>query len=100
MAPTNDDSETAHELDELVGQLHDHLVATAELPIERTANRWLGEAEAVARDAATNDLDVATTTTRVEQVRHLLTEAGELECDTAEDHRRAACELCERILEE
>ncbi|PSP96696.1 hypothetical protein BRC94_11740 [Halobacteriales archaeon QS_5_70_17] len=39
------------DLGALADRLHDHLRATAERPVERSASRWLGEAEAVAGDA-------------------------------------------------
>nr|WP_255194588.1 hypothetical protein [Natronobeatus ordinarius] len=92
------DADSDPDLDELGRRLHDHLAATAELPIDRTANRWLGEAEAIAGDVATSDLDEATTRTRVEQVRHLLAQAGRTGHDEADAHLETARELCERIL--
>ncbi|USZ72291.1 hypothetical protein [Natronosalvus halobius] len=79
-------------------RLHDHLEATAELPIDRRTNRWLGEAEAVARDAAENDLDEATSRKRVRQVRHLLAEADLPEHEQAKGHLESARELCTAIL--
>lgn len=39
-------------------RLYDHLEATAELPVERSASRLLGEAEAVADDLRDADPDV------------------------------------------
>ena len=83
-----------------VRALHDHLAATAELPIDRDTSRWLGEAEAVARDAATNDLDPAPTMKRVRQVRELLAEADDPEHETAAEHVVAARELCSELLSE
>jgi hypothetical protein len=79
--------------------LYDHLRATEELPIDPKTNRWLGEAEAVARDAARNDLDSETTRTRVRQVQHLLESADEPAHDGAAAHVEAARELCTAILE-
>lgn len=78
--------------------LRDHLEATASLPIDPRTNRWLGEAEAVVRDAAENDLDDATVRKRVDQACHLLEEAGETGHDRADDHLEAARGLCEEIL--
>ncbi|MFC4542050.1 hypothetical protein ACFO5R_08935 [Halosolutus amylolyticus] len=86
-------------LDERVRELHEHLAATAELPIDRTTNRWLGEAEAVARDAATSDLDPETTKERVRQVQHLLAEADDPTDDEAATRVATAREVCESILE-
>lgn len=47
----------ADDLASRVADLHSHLVATAELPIDPKTNRWLGEAKAVASDAASPGLD-------------------------------------------
>ncbi|WP_247000803.1 hypothetical protein [Halosolutus gelatinilyticus] len=82
-----------------VRDLHEHLAATAELPIDRTTNRWLGEAEAVARDAATTDLDRETTKKRVRQIRHLLAEAGDPDHEEASKHVETARERCADILD-
>ncbi|MFC7238612.1 hypothetical protein ACFQS4_10330 [Saliphagus sp. GCM10025317] len=79
-------------------RLHDHLEATAELPIDRRTNRWLGEAEAVARDATENDLDEATARKRVRQIAHLLAEADSPEHERAKMHLESARELCTAIL--
>ena len=58
-------------------ELHRHLEATAELPIDREANRWLGEAEAIAADVATSSLERETLLERVEKIQHLLSEVDE-----------------------
>ncbi|NUB92265.1 hypothetical protein HT576_14705 [Haloterrigena sp. SYSU A121-1] len=97
----SDDEETADAaLAERARQLHRHLEATAELPIDRTANRWLGEAEAVAADVATSDLDTETILERVEKVQHLLAEVAETGHEGADDHLEAAKTVCTRILED
>ncbi|WP_265111745.1 hypothetical protein [Halosolutus halophilus] len=93
--PPDDADET---LADRVEELHEHLAATAELPIDRTTNRWLGEAEAVARDAATSDLDAATTKERVREIQHLLAEADEPADEEAAARVSAARDLCETIL--
>lgn len=99
--PADDADETDDAtLESRVDDLHAHLEATAALPIDRETNRWLGEAEAVARDAAEGDLDRETTRKRVGQVAHLLEEAGEAGHEGADDHLAAARALCETILEE
>ncbi|GAB3027674.1 hypothetical protein [Natronobiforma cellulositropha] len=82
-----------------VNELYARLEATAALPVDPRTNRWLGEAEAVARDAATNDLDAETTEKRVRQVASLLESADEPENEEAAAHVEAARELCETILE-
>lgn len=88
---------TDHPLAPAVRDLHEHLERTAELPIDPRTNRWLGEAEAVARDAATSDLDAETTRRRVAQVEHLLEEAGETGHDEADAHLDAARRLCREL---
>ncbi len=94
------DDDTDRSLEERTEALCRHLEATAELPIDPRTNRWLGEAEAVARDAATSDLDEATTKKRVGQVAHLLESADETVHDEADEHLEAARALCAHILEE
>ena len=82
-----------------LAELHYYLEATAELPIDRTANRWLGEAEAIAADVATSDLERETVLERVEKIQRLLTEVDETGHEGADDHLEAATEVCARILE-
>lgn len=93
------DGEGGESLQEHARRCHEHLSATAELPIDPRTNRWLGEAEAVARDAATSDLDDGTIRKRLRQVAHLLDEADETGHDAADDHLAAAREACDRALE-
>jgi hypothetical protein len=82
---------------ERVQALHDHLAATGELPVERTASHYLGEAEAVVADAvAAGDDDVVTR--RVEQARDLLAEVDGTGDDAADEHVAAARSLCEAVL--
>ncbi|WP_394741949.1 hypothetical protein [Natronococcus roseus] len=79
--------------------LRDHLEATAELPIDPRTNRWLGEAEAVARDATADDIDPETARKRVRQVQRLLSAADDPDHEDAVAHLEAARVLCDRILE-
>ncbi|MXV62513.1 hypothetical protein GS429_10655 [Natronorubrum sp. JWXQ-INN-674] len=88
------------ELRERTRELHRHLEATAELPIDRETNRWLGEAEAIAADVATASLDEATVLERVEKVRGLLSEVDETGHEAADDHLETAKRLCTTILED
>ena len=74
-------------------ELHDHLAATAELPVETGAGRWLGEAEAVAADVAEGDAPPAAIATRIGQVRELLSHVDGTGHEEADEHVRAAREL-------
>ncbi|WP_276270819.1 hypothetical protein [Haloarcula litorea] len=76
--------------DDELRRLRDHLAATGERPVERTASRWLGEAEAVARDAAAAGVAPEVRRERVEQVRELLDEVGETGDEVADEHVAAA----------
>ncbi|WP_252698973.1 hypothetical protein [Natronosalvus vescus] len=99
MTPPSNGDET-DDLTTHVDAIYRHLEATAELPIDHRTNRWLGEAEAVARDAAENDLDEATIRKRIRQVEHLLAEADETGHDDADEHLAAARERCRDVLED
>lgn len=82
--------------------LHDRLEATADLPLETRANRWLGEAEAVAADAlraAEDDAPAAAIDRRVRQVQELLEHVEGTGNEDADEHVAAARALAERILD-
>ena len=85
--------------DALLDGLHEHLAATAELPVERDASRWIGEAEAVAADLAGSDLPAGTVRERVGHVRDLLAEVEETGHPAADDHVERARKLCQRLLD-
>jgi len=78
--------------------LHEHLAATGELPVERTASHYLGEAEAVVADALAPDADEAVVRRRVAQARELLGNVAETGDGTADEHVAAARDLCDAIL--
>jgi hypothetical protein len=82
---------------ERVDELHDHLEATAERPVERSAGRWLGEAEAVAADAARGDPPEAVVAERIEQVEELLANVDGTGDPVADEHVAAARELAAAI---
>lgn len=84
---------------ELVDDLHDHLRATGELPVDREANRWLGEAEAVADDVAGADASRTVLRRRVEQVVELLDHVDGTGNPDADAHVAAARDAAERLLE-
>ncbi|WP_134668843.1 hypothetical protein [Halorussus marinus] len=104
MADSTDD-----ELAELAADLHAALEATAELPVEASASRWLGEAEAVAGDAAraAREADAASgadpdgpeavVEARVEQVRMLLSNVDATGSEAADQRVGTARELAAEI---
>ncbi|MFB6075148.1 MAG: hypothetical protein ABEJ89_09055 [Haloarculaceae archaeon] len=73
--------------------LHAHLAATAERPVERTASRWLGEAEAVARDLAEGDPAEAVVQERLATVADLLAAVDGTGDAAADEHVAAARDL-------
>lgn len=83
-----------------VEALVNHLTATGERPVPPATNRWLGEAEAVARDAATNGLDTETRRKRVRQAAELLDSADKTGDDIADRHIKAARQCCRVVLDE
>lgn len=84
---------------ELLASLSNHLAATAELPLEEEANRWLGEAQAVASDVDEADVDEETVRDRVETILELLSEVDGTGHDEADEHVAAARRAAERILD-
>lgn len=97
MVDTNVDPATLSRA-ELVAALHDHLEATAQLPIDATTNRWLGEAEAAAADIADGPAPDSVVEKRAGQVRHLLENAGTPENEQAREHATAALALTRELL--
>ena len=81
-----------------VDALAEHLTATAERPVPPATNRWLGEAEAVARDAASKGLDSETRRKRVKQAADLLDSAAETGDEIADRHIDAAERCCGVVL--
>lgn len=92
---TGSDADPA--LRRLADDLHARLAATAELPVETEAGRWLGEAEAVAADAAGADVPEAVVEKRAEQVRRLLAEVDATGHPDADEHVAAARDLAAEI---
>jgi hypothetical protein len=82
---------------EAVDTVHDHLAATAERPVERTASRWLGEAEAVAADARAID-DEGVARERLAEVADLLANVEGTGDETADEHVRAARRLLDDLV--
>ena len=84
--------------DERLRTLHDHLAATAELPLDREATRWVAEAEAVAEDCLDVG-DAAVRRQRVGHVRDLLSNVETTGHPEGDDHVEAARELAAELVE-
>jgi len=87
------------EFEGLVSSLHDHLEATEQHPLNAEANRLLGEAQAIAADAANSELEDEVTRERVEDVLDLLAEVDGTGNPEADEHVAAARRAAERVLE-
>ena len=80
--------------------LYDELAATAERPVERTASRWLGEAEAIAEDIAFGGMDPDVRRDRLAKVDHLLGNVESTGDERADEHLDTARELVAELLSE
>jgi len=87
------------DVSELVDELHDELRATEELPVDRTAGRWIGEAQAVAADVAEGDPSEPVIRERVGHVRRLLSEVEDAGDEAATERVERARDLVEEILQ-
>jgi len=85
---------------ERVADLHAHLAATAERPVERTPSRYLGEAEAVAADAvaAAGAGNREAAVRRLRQVMDLLESVEATGDARADEHVREARALAAGLL--
>lgn len=81
--------------DELAAELHRELAATEDLPIERTANRWIGEAQAVAR--AIRDAPEEARREGARDVVRLLSEVDGTENERADERVARARELAAEL---
>ena len=86
--------------EERLRDLHDHLAATAERPVERTASRWLGEAEAIARDLADGAMEASVRRERLGKVEQLLDNVEATGDDAADEHVAAAEAILGELLTE
>ena len=87
-------------LSERVERLHRELEATEELPVDRTASRWIGEAQAVAADAASGGLADDVVRERVGHVVELLGHVESTGDETADERVETARELAVDIADE
>jgi uncharacterized membrane protein YccC len=90
----------ADRTERLLADLAAKLEATAQLPVERTAARWLGEAQAVATDLTRGDPDAETVARRVGHVVDLLDNVEDTGHPEADDHVAAAKRLAADLLED
>lgn len=81
-----------------IAVLHEHLTSTQELPVERTASRWIGEAEAIAADLVVADLGPTVVRNRLGHIRDLLDEIDSTGHPEADDHVEAAKTLLDDLL--
>jgi len=79
-------------------ELYDHLAATGERPVERTASRWLGEAEAIADDVAHGAMAPAVRRERLGKVAHLLENVDGTGDAAADEHVETARALVDSLL--
>ena len=79
--------------------LYEHLAATETLPVEREAGWYLGEAQALAADVASGELDGAVARERAAEVGELLAAFDGTGDPDADDHVAAARALADRIAE-
>jgi hypothetical protein len=77
--------------------LAEQLTATAERPVETTASRWLGEAEAIATDLADGPVDRDVVADRIGHVRQLLAEVEGTGDEAADEHVAQARELAAAV---
>jgi hypothetical protein len=89
----------AGSLGELVERLHAELAATEELPVERGASRWIGEAQGVVSGVADGTVEDAVVRERVEHVVDLLGNVETTGSDEADEHVESARELAVTITE-
>ncbi|WP_122089120.1 hypothetical protein [Halalkalicoccus subterraneus] len=83
------------ESEELAEALYRELEATEDLPIDRKANRWLGEAQAVAE--AIRDVSGDARHKGARDVVRLLSEVERTNNDRADEHVERAKGLAERL---
>jgi hypothetical protein len=88
---------TDSETNDLVRTLNAHLEATEELAIRTEANRWLGEAHAIATDLTDAQLASQTVEKRVGHIEELLSQIEETDNSEADEHIQASLEAAKKI---
>lgn len=82
---------------ELTREVSERLEATADRPIKPEANRWLGEAEAVAADVAGAEVSDDVLAERMAHVSELLAHVESTGDEVADEHVTVAKELADDI---
>ncbi len=85
--------------DERLAALHTHLEATGELPVGRTADRWIGEATTISAGLIDADTPDDVRRERVGRVRELLEKVETTEHPGADEHVEEAKRLANEILD-
>jgi len=95
-----DDLDDIDDPAEAVAAIHCRLAATRELPVERSAARWIGEAEAVAGDLVGEAVPAAVRRERIGRVRDLLANVESTGHPAADNHVAAAARIAADLLDE
>ena len=82
-----------------VAKLYEQLAATQELPVERVASRWIGEAEAITGDLVGVDADNELVHRRLSHVVDLLANVDNTGDERADDHLETAKQLAAETVE-
>jgi hypothetical protein len=84
--------------DDRLSELREELTATEELPVDRTASRWIGEAQALAKDIESADTNSEVIQDRLSQIEQLLENVDTTENAVADEHLTAAKSLLDEML--
>jgi len=95
-SPTDDKEDRS----EIIFELHEALAATAERPVERTASRWIGEAEAIAADLVDAPSDPELIRDRATHIVSLLENVDETGDQAATEHVETARTLATKLTSE
>ena len=94
--PTDDEADRS----EIIFELHEELAATAERPVERTASRYIGEAEAIAADLIDAPTDPELVRDRATHIVSLLENVKETGDQAATGHVETARTLSTELASE
>jgi len=95
-SPTDDKADRS----DIIFELHEELAATAERPVERTASRYIGEAEAIAADLINAPTDPELVRDRATHIISLLENAKETGDQAATERVETARTLATKLASE